>query len=131
MASLTKVCFKSFLSRQIQKIFPAQVLASHQSTSTWQPPEKLDVRKLLQNIFVLWCKKVISKCFFVLSVSWKDRERSSCQICFWFKLKTVTCKCKLLQISPIFLIKSRLFNYSVPDLWKFELKWKACWASKF
>jgi hypothetical protein len=45
MASLTKFGFKSFLSRQIQKIFPVQVLANPLSTSTWQPPEKLDVRQ--------------------------------------------------------------------------------------
>jgi len=43
MASLTKVGFKNFLSRQILKIVPVQVLSSHLSTTVWTPPEKLDV----------------------------------------------------------------------------------------
>lgn len=45
MASLVKLGFKNFLTRQVARILPLQVVASQQSSSTsfWQPPGKVHI----------------------------------------------------------------------------------------
>lgn len=46
MDSLVKLGFKSFFSKQIQKVYPLQVLSNHFSSNVWTPPEKLNVSAL-------------------------------------------------------------------------------------